>query len=190
MDELAARLDKLHTLEAASDIAGVVGQLRENNVAHPGLQKVGWRALLGLVPYPGGGLKNTQMEAAVQAGALEVAVAALQEQRTREDVVTAVCEVLVVLIQGYSLEVGASGAIEAMVAAMREHEADLDLQEQAFMVLFGLQPFSPTATHAARRQANVFQRPTRAVQARQALLKQWWLRYGEQASHAHYPCLS
>lgn len=137
MDELAARLDKLHTMEAHSDIAGVVGQLREH-AADAGFQKYGWTALFGLIPQPGGGLKNAQTEVAMKAGAMELSVAALQTHLKQEDVVLAVCAVLVRLVQGFGLEAGASGAIEAVLAAMHEHAQELLVQEQACRIVSSL----------------------------------------------------
>ena len=134
MEELAARLDKLQTLAAESDIAGVVGQLREH-MAEVGFQRFGWQALLDTVPYPGGGLKSAETEAAVKAGALEVAVAALHAHVTNEDVANAVCEVLLHLVQGFALEAGTSGVIDALLAVMRSQDKDLAVLMQACSVL-------------------------------------------------------
>ncbi len=102
------------------DIASVVGVLREH-AALAGVQKHGLRELDDLIPDPGMGIQSAPMVAAMQAGALEVAVAALQTHSARADVQLHACIVVTRLSEGYPAEVGASGAIEAAVRGMREH---------------------------------------------------------------------
>ncbi len=153
MDLLEARVAVLR-LSREGDISGVVRVLREH-ASLAAVQSLGLQELATLVPAPGAHVQTAEVTAALQAGALQVAVDALQTHSANAAVQFQACVVLAHLAHGFAAEVGASGAIEAAVAAMLRHSADVDVQERACFLLHCLTT-GPVATedvvlHETRR---------------------------------------
>jgi hypothetical protein len=83
--ELTASFARLDA--SRDDIAGVVAFLRDPRVAaHAALQKRGWITLAELMPEPRTGIQTAEAVAALNAGVLAAAVAALRTHRAEEDV--------------------------------------------------------------------------------------------------------
>ena len=132
--ELTASFARLDA--SRDDIAGVVAFLRDPRVAaHAALQKRGWITLAELMPEPRTGIQTAEAVAALNAGVLAAAVAALRTHRAEEDVQVWAGVALTSLATGFPEEVGGSGAIEATVEGMREHSDDFDVLEQGCKTL-------------------------------------------------------
>ena len=134
LDVVKSTLQRLHD---DGDVAGVLDVLREH-AAVAELQCFGLASVSEMIPGPTPDRLSTRAAAAMNAGALQVALAALQAHGALAIVVTVACCVLGQLSAFFSAEVGASGAIEAAVAGMRRHVEDPGVQECAARLLYAL----------------------------------------------------
>jgi hypothetical protein len=160
--ELTASFARLDA--SRDDIAGVVAFLRDPRVAaHAALQKRGWITLAELMPEPRTGIQTAEAVAALNAGVLAAAVAALRTHRAEEDVQVWAGVALTSLATGFPEEVGVSGAVEATMDGMREHADDCDVLNQGCKTLATLT--GPIRFEGARGEAS---RATAEANARRA----------------------
>ena len=114
------------------DVAAIVRTLREHP-ADPVLQCTGLSELR-VVLSVGVELHTALAQAAIEAGALALATAALRTHNANADVQQSAAYAFMKLAQVFPAEVGASGAIEAAVTGMRNHAANYDVQLKLGMV--------------------------------------------------------